>query len=291
MQYMTVRKILEFVDNRVESGQRTDIDTITAYSGYSRRHIQRLFCNVTGMSLGDYIRRRRLTRAALLLRMTRRTLMDIALSLGFDSQQSFNREFRKATGYSPLQYRLSPFWPLSVLMGRVVYRVEALSEPSVVQMSEGGISGPEVVSRGCIPYSPDSGTVESFVDSVFSRVAADIRPLWVVTETEPDDTEGGDYLVRGGMGYVDEQGDIRHSWKEGLYFRATFVTSREMHMESTHHIYLNVLPEYGLNRAPGPDIMKFCRDGEKIMCTLFIPVIENKNQENGELIKRRKKKK
>ncbi|HAD6864513.1 TPA_asm: helix-turn-helix domain-containing protein [Salmonella enterica subsp. enterica serovar Typhimurium str. SL1344] len=288
MQYITVRKILEFVDDRVESGQRTDIDSITAYSGYSRRHIQRLFCNVTGMNLGDYIRRRRLTRAALLLRLTRRTLTDIALSLGFDSQQSFCREFRKATGYSPLQYRLSPFWPLSVLMGRVVYRVEALSEPSVVQMSGGGISGPEVISRGCIPYSPDSGTVESFVDSIFSRVAADTRPLWVVTETEPDDTGEGDYQVRGGMGYAGESGDTRYTWREGLYFRVTFITSRERHMESTHHIYLNVLPEYGLNRAPGPDIMTFCRDGEKIMCTLFIPVTEDKPPENSDLIKRKK---
>lgn len=101
MQRMTVRQVLAFIDDNLENEARIDVATLARYSGYSMRHIQRLFRDVTGMKVGEYIRRRRLTRAALLLRLTLRPLADIAFSLGFDSQQSFNREFKKLTGYAP----------------------------------------------------------------------------------------------------------------------------------------------------------------------------------------------
>lgn len=52
--------------------------------------------------LGEYIRKRRLCRAAILVRLTAKSMLDIALSLHFDSQQSFSREFKKLFGCSPV---------------------------------------------------------------------------------------------------------------------------------------------------------------------------------------------
>lgn len=63
---MTAEKILEYVDAKVESGRRIDIESLAAYSGYSSRHLQRLFLAETGVRLGKYIRCRRLNRAAVL---------------------------------------------------------------------------------------------------------------------------------------------------------------------------------------------------------------------------------
>ncbi|HBA3590928.1 TPA: helix-turn-helix domain-containing protein [Escherichia coli] len=54
----------------LEREYRVDISQLVKYSGYSQRHLQRLFRNKTGMLMGDYIRRRRLTRAAILVRLT-----------------------------------------------------------------------------------------------------------------------------------------------------------------------------------------------------------------------------
>lgn len=102
---MVVEKIMEYVDTEVESCRRIDIDTLAIYSGYSRRHLHRLFMAETGMRLGEYIRNQRLNRVVLLLLFTRRQYQDIALSVGFDSQQSFNRAFKKATGMTPKEYR------------------------------------------------------------------------------------------------------------------------------------------------------------------------------------------
>lgn len=58
---MTAEKILEYVDAKVESGRRIDIESFAAYSGYSRRHLQRLFLAETGVRLGKYIRCRQIT--------------------------------------------------------------------------------------------------------------------------------------------------------------------------------------------------------------------------------------
>ncbi len=96
---------MEYVDTEIESGRRIGVETLAIYSGYSRRHLHRLFMTETGMRPGEYIRCQRLNRVLFLLVVTRRQYQDIALSVGFDSQQSFNRAFRKATGMTPTEYR------------------------------------------------------------------------------------------------------------------------------------------------------------------------------------------
>ncbi|WP_312545274.1 helix-turn-helix domain-containing protein, partial [Pantoea eucalypti] len=71
-----------------------NIDQITLKSGYSKWHMQRMFKEMTGQTLAAYTRKRRLTMAAMALRLTRMTLIDIAVRFGFDNQQNFTRVFK-----------------------------------------------------------------------------------------------------------------------------------------------------------------------------------------------------
>ena len=118
LQNKVIAGVIAFAEHLLESELRSDISQLVRYSGYSHRHLQRLFRNKTGMSVGDYLRRRRLTRAAILVRLIGYPLHDIAISVGFDSQPSFNREFRKRFGCSPGIYRSRPGWDLSLLTPR-----------------------------------------------------------------------------------------------------------------------------------------------------------------------------
>ncbi|EEC9629094.1 TPA: helix-turn-helix transcriptional regulator [Escherichia coli] len=102
---ITIEKIIERIEAEIERGSRLSVREVALWSGYSHRHLQRLFLMYTGIPLGEYIRRRRLNRVALLLRLSQRSFQDIALSTGFDSQQSMNRDFKKNTGLTPKQYR------------------------------------------------------------------------------------------------------------------------------------------------------------------------------------------
>ncbi len=52
-------------------------------------------------TLGDYIRQRRLLLAAEALRTTQRPIFDIAMDLGYVSQQTFSRVFRREFDRTP----------------------------------------------------------------------------------------------------------------------------------------------------------------------------------------------
>ncbi|MFH7313405.1 helix-turn-helix domain-containing protein [Escherichia coli] len=86
-----LQQLLEWIECNLE--HPISIEDIAQKSGYSRRNIQLLFRNFMHVPLGEYIRKRRLCRAAILVRLTAKSMLDIALSLHFDSQQSFSREF------------------------------------------------------------------------------------------------------------------------------------------------------------------------------------------------------
>lgn len=60
--------------------------------------------------MGSYIRARRLSKAAVALRLTNRPILDIALEYHFDSQQTFTRAFKKQFSQSPGRYRRSSDW-------------------------------------------------------------------------------------------------------------------------------------------------------------------------------------
>lgn len=64
-------------------------------------HFQRMFSYVMDIPLAEYIRRRRMTKAADDLRNTTDKIVDIALRYGYDSPTSFNRAFQSVHGIAP----------------------------------------------------------------------------------------------------------------------------------------------------------------------------------------------
>lgn len=67
-------------------------------------HFQRMFSYMVGVPLGEYIRRRRMTRAAADLR-SQKKIVDIALEYGYDSPTAFNRAFQSIHGVAPSKAR------------------------------------------------------------------------------------------------------------------------------------------------------------------------------------------
>lgn len=71
----------------------------------SQYHFQRMFAAITGVPLSEYIRRRRLTQAALDLQNDDCKVIDIALRYGYNSPDSFTRAFKAVHGVVPSQAR------------------------------------------------------------------------------------------------------------------------------------------------------------------------------------------
>ncbi|MCL2547010.1 MAG: AraC family transcriptional regulator [Oscillospiraceae bacterium] len=73
----------------------------------SEYHFRRMFSFLSGMSLGEYIRNRRLAEAALVLSNTDEKVIDVALQFGYESPDAFSKAFRAMHGITPMQVRKS----------------------------------------------------------------------------------------------------------------------------------------------------------------------------------------
>lgn len=71
----------------------------------STYHFQRMFGYMAGMPLSEYIRRRRMSLAAVDLRDDESKIVDIALKYGYASPTAFNRAFQSVHGIAPSRAR------------------------------------------------------------------------------------------------------------------------------------------------------------------------------------------
>jgi len=82
-----------------------DYKTLAGIACCSSQNFFRMFSFITDVSLSEYIRRRRLTQAALELQNSGIKVIDLALRYGYDSPVSFSRAFHALHGVTPSEAR------------------------------------------------------------------------------------------------------------------------------------------------------------------------------------------
>ncbi len=105
-------------------------------------HFQRAFSMLTGVTVADYIRKRRLTLSAQELAAKKCRVIDAALKYGYETPESFAKAFRKLHGITPAQARapgaeLKAFpkisFHISITGGKDMdYRIEEKQEFEVI---------------------------------------------------------------------------------------------------------------------------------------------------------------
>jgi AraC family transcriptional regulator len=112
-----MQNALDFIEDRLRDELNPEM--IAQEVCMSTFHFQRLFSIFFGISLGEYIRNRRLSLAAAELRRTDKKIIEIALQYGYERPESFSRAFYRYYDVSPAAARrrksdLKPFPQLSV---------------------------------------------------------------------------------------------------------------------------------------------------------------------------------
>jgi|GEM_PF-6405616 len=99
----TIEGIIEFI----ECNLRSDINMqlLSRNAHYSPTHLSRLFARHTGMTISEYIIRRRLSIAAVLLKGTSKSVNFVAHSVGYNSAKYFSSSFKDEFGVTPREYR------------------------------------------------------------------------------------------------------------------------------------------------------------------------------------------
>ena len=108
-----VTQAIDYIEHNLS--QKLDLKTVAEVVHYSGYHLHRTFTHVVGMSLHDYVLRRRLTDAAKLLTFSDLPILHIALFAGYQSQQAFTDAFTAMYKTSPHQFRRNEvFYPLQL---------------------------------------------------------------------------------------------------------------------------------------------------------------------------------
>lgn len=91
----------------IEENLLEDIDfkEVARIAYCSEYHFQRMFSYLAGVSLSEYIRRRRLSLAAFELMNSKVRILDIAIKYGYSSPDSFTRAFQSLHGITPSEAR------------------------------------------------------------------------------------------------------------------------------------------------------------------------------------------
>ena len=115
-----------------------DLDQAARLANCSPFHFHRMFEVVTGMTPGEYSRRRRLSRAALDLAAGTDKVIDVALRYGYESPEAFAKAFKRLFGLTPSEAKVPgavlASWPalrLSVVLkGEVAMKYRIVEKPA-----------------------------------------------------------------------------------------------------------------------------------------------------------------
>ncbi|WP_147195071.1 MDR efflux pump AcrAB transcriptional activator RobA [Pantoea sp. MBD-2R] len=281
-----IRDLLVWLESHLD--QPLALDNVATKAGYSKWHLQRMFKEVTGHAIGAYIRARRLSKAAVALRLTSRPILDIALQYRFDSQQTFTRAFKKQFNQTPAYYRRASDWQSFGL--RPPIRLDDFSLPAATY-----VTLPETVLVGQTQvYSCTLEQISSYRDEMRLH-------FWRQFLTETDRVPPvlyGLHQTRPSMEKDDEQ-EILYTTavpsdklfqpisstqtvllEGGEYVQFTYEGPRSNLQEFILLVYGTCMPGLQLTRRQGQDIERFYTHGGKkrpepptdIRCEYLIPI-------------------
>lgn len=98
-----MRKAIEYIEENLDG--EIEYRQIAKLALCSEYHFQRMFGFLIGIPLSEYIRRRRLTLAALDLQNTQERVIDIAVKYSYSSADAFRRAFHAMHGSTPSEAR------------------------------------------------------------------------------------------------------------------------------------------------------------------------------------------
>lgn len=98
-----LNQAIDYIEENIT--QTLEMEEIAKAALLSKYYFQRVFHVITGITVADYVRNRRLSLAAEEIMMTKNPITDIALEYGYDSADAFTKAFRRLHGVTPSALR------------------------------------------------------------------------------------------------------------------------------------------------------------------------------------------
>lgn len=139
-----MKNSLEYIEEHLT--EEISYEEIARQACVSVFHFQRVFGILCGITVGEYIRNRRLTMAGEELTATNSKVIDVAIKYGYDSPDSFTKAFARFHGINPSQAKeygnvLKTFAPLHIKFsleggGIMDYKLEVKEAITILGMKK-----------------------------------------------------------------------------------------------------------------------------------------------------------
>lgn len=103
--YLAVRDAIAYIEENYT--QPLTVDELAFNAGFSKSRFMTIFKEYTNTTCKKFINQCRLESSRKMLRETDDTVLNIAIASGYNNISLYNREFKKAYGITPLEYRKS----------------------------------------------------------------------------------------------------------------------------------------------------------------------------------------
>jgi AraC-like DNA-binding protein len=103
LQKWRLKRVLQYVDDHLTA--KITLQDLATVAGLSRMHFAAQFRAAIGVRPHEYLLKRRIERAEELLKQAEVSLVDVALTVGFQTQAHFTTVFKRFAGDTPYQWR------------------------------------------------------------------------------------------------------------------------------------------------------------------------------------------
>lgn len=100
---MTIRQAINYINENLE--EELTLTRVSEHLGINRCYFCTQFKECTNMSFTEYVSYRRIEESKYYLTHTDLSLLDIAITVGFNSQSYFATQFKKFNNLTPKEYR------------------------------------------------------------------------------------------------------------------------------------------------------------------------------------------
>lgn len=105
LNYDNLNNMINYIEDNLEN--EININELAKIVGISSNSLQRIFNFMSGITISEYIKKRRLSNAFEEIKTTDKKIIDIAIKYRYNSSISFDRAFKKAFGITPMQCKAS----------------------------------------------------------------------------------------------------------------------------------------------------------------------------------------
>jgi AraC family transcriptional regulator len=272
-----LNKAINYMEEHLED--EIELEKVAQIACCSVFHFQRMFSYIADIPLSEYIRRRKMTRAALDLQSGDIKIIDIAVKYGYDSPTAFTRAFKNVHGISPSEAKskgtyLKAFPPISfkiMIKGdtEMNYRIEKKESFRIVGVKEHYLLNIEE-NFVEIPLFWQKTAQSGVIPKLCSLMNK--APYGILGVSTCMNGKDFDYFIAIASDKETPEGMYEYMVPQGIWAIFECICSDIQIMQK--RIITEWLPSSGYEYADAPDIEVYVEEGPQGKCEVWIPIVK-----------------